>query len=99
LNLRERFEQRCGKVSDELYRHVLDLALDDQKQFIHLSEQDLDAVMDPVAFPPSNSATERIDEIRERLLESMEIIADIVQRINRRDQTHFTKGSAYHPSP
>ena len=84
MNLRERFEQRYGKVTDELFQHVLDLALDDQREFIRLSGRDLDAVMDPAAFPPSNSETERIDEIRERLLEAMEIIADIVQRISRR---------------
>lgn len=86
MTLRARFEARCGKAEDGFYRHVLELALDDQKQYIHLTDTELNAVMDPVQYPPSNSETERIDEIRARLLESMEIIAGIVERISQNNQ-------------
>lgn len=83
MKLREQFETRYGKAEDSLFDHVLELALDDQKQYVRLSPQELDAVLDPVAFPPSNHDSERIDEIRERLLEAMGIIMDIVTRKRR----------------
>ncbi len=84
MTLREKFEQRCGKTSDELYQHVLTLALDDQRQYVHLTDDELNWLLDPAQFPPSNHQTERLDEIQERLLETMEIIYDLVQRIDRR---------------
>lgn len=80
LNLRERFEALNGKLTDEQYNHVLELALDDQKQYVHLADAEINALADPERFPPNSRDTERIDEIRVRLLESMAIIADILKR-------------------
>ena len=81
MTLRARFEERYGKVEDGFFQHVLELALIDQNQYRHLQENDLQSLLDPTGYPPSNSETERIDEIRARLLESMVIIAGIVKRI------------------
>ncbi len=83
MTLREQFEQRCGKTNDELYHKVLLLALDDQSQYVQLTEDDKKTLEDPGQFPPSNHQTERIDEIRQRMLESMEIIFNLLQRIER----------------
>lgn len=80
LNLREQYEALNGKIDDRLYNHILELALDDQKQYVNLTGEELRAILDPALFPPDNRESERLDEIRERLLESMEIIADIVTR-------------------
>ncbi len=80
LTLREQFEARSGKLDDRQYEYILELALDDQKQYVHLSGDEMAALMDPALLPKMNSGAERLDEIRERLLESMEIIADIVAR-------------------
>ncbi len=83
MTLREQFELRCGKTGDDLYQHVLTLALDDQRQYVHLTDDELNWLLDPAQFPPSNHQTERLDEVRERLLESMEIIYELVLRIGR----------------
>jgi hypothetical protein len=80
LNLREEFEKRNGKLEDKVYDHILQLALDDQKQYITLSQTEMDTIVDPGRFAPSTHDNERLNEIRERLLESMGIIADIVTR-------------------
>jgi hypothetical protein len=80
LGLRELFEARCGSMDDGLYNHVLELALDDQKQYVKLTDKEVRMLLDPAAYPPNSNETERIDEIRERLLETMAIIAHIVER-------------------
>jgi hypothetical protein len=80
LNLRELFEARYGKLGDEQYNHVFRLALDDQKQYVDLTQEEINALVDPAAYPPNSRGMERLDEIRERLLEAMGIIADIVKR-------------------
>jgi hypothetical protein len=80
LTLREQFEERNGKLEDGQYEHILTLALDDQKQYIRLTDAEMAALMDPALLPPDSEDAERLAEIRERLLESMEIIADIVTR-------------------
>lgn len=80
MNLREMFEAQNGKFTDELYSHVLELALDDQKQYVALSDAEINTLIDPVNFPPDSHDAERLDEIRKRLLEAMAIIADIVKR-------------------
>lgn len=80
LTLREQFEARTGKLDDGRYEHILELALDDQKQYVHLSGTEMAALLDPALLPKENGNAGRLDEIRERLLESMEIIADIVIR-------------------
>jgi hypothetical protein len=82
LNLRERFEVQNGKVSDELFDHVLKLALDDQEQYVKLSASEISAVLDPLQYPPNRPDTQRLDDIRERLLEAMEIILGVVRRRN-----------------
>jgi hypothetical protein len=78
--LKEQFEQRCGNINDELYQHVLRLAFDDLRQYAQLTEDEKQTLQDPGQFPPSNHETERMDQMRTRLLESMEIIYRIVQR-------------------
>lgn len=80
MNLREQFELRQGKIGDRIYQHVLDLALDDQKQYVCLTQEELNALLYPVEYPASTCENERLDEIRERLLESMAIIVDIIIR-------------------
>jgi hypothetical protein len=80
LNLREIFEARCGYLDDGLYNHVLELALDDQKQYVKLTDEEVKMLLDPAAYPPNSAETGRIDEMRERLLETMAIIAHIVER-------------------
>lgn len=80
LSLRERFEALNGKLTDEQYAHVLELALDDQRQYVKLTEEELNMLLDPERFPPNSRDTERLDEIRERLLETMAVVADIVKR-------------------
>jgi hypothetical protein len=86
LNLRELFEARNGKLDDGQYRHLLHLALDDQRQYAHLSDEDVRALEDPARYPPNTHDTERLDGLRERLLEAMEIIWDILKRRSLENQ-------------
>lgn len=80
MTLRELFEARNGKHEDGQYEHILEYALDDQKQYIHLSGTEMAALMNPSLLPEGSADAERLGEVRERLLESMGIIADIVTR-------------------
>lgn len=80
MGLRELFEARCGKMDDGLFNHVLELALDDQKQYVKLTDDEAKMLLDPVAYPPNSHETERIDELRGNLLDAMAIIAGIVER-------------------
>jgi hypothetical protein len=82
MNLRERFEALNGKTGDDVFNHVLAMALDDQKQYVKLTQAEIDILLDPEKYPPNSRDTERLDEIRERLLEAMEITANLLKRRN-----------------
>jgi hypothetical protein len=73
MNLRERFEALNGKTGDDVFNHVLAMALDDQKQYVKLTQAEIDILLDPEKYPPN---------IRERLLEAMEITANLLKRRN-----------------
>lgn len=80
MNLREELEQRTGKLEDRVYRHIFDMALDDQKQFKKLSKDELNSILNPVNYPPNDKEQERLAQLRERILEAMEILTDIISR-------------------
>ena len=80
MTLREELEQRTGKLEDRVYRHIFDMALDDQKQFKKLTQDELNIILNSVNYPPNDKEQERLAQLRERILEAMEILTDIISR-------------------
>ena len=82
LSLREELEQRTGALTDEVFRHVLDMAVADRQQFGALSPEDLKEILENRPFPPNEERTARLTELRRGVLESMVMLVDIIRRYN-----------------
>jgi hypothetical protein len=80
LTLRDELEQRTGKLEDHIYSHILGMALDDISQYKKLSQDELHSILYPANHLPDDTRYELLEQMKERMLEAMEILSDIVRR-------------------
>lgn len=80
LTLREELESKTGSMDDRAYGRLLSLALDDLRQYNSLTSDQLLCLTHDIRFPPNDSAHERIALARDRLLDTMVMLWDILRR-------------------
>lgn len=80
MMLREELERRVGKLDDRMYQRLLDMALDDLRQYCTLTPLQMSILVNGEPYPPNDSAHEWLAKTRQRLLDAMVVLWDILRR-------------------
>lgn len=80
MTLREELERRVGKLDDRLYRRLLDMALDDLRQYDVLTPLQTAILVNGEQYPPNDSTHVWLAQTRQRLLDAMVVLWDILRR-------------------
>ena len=80
MTLQEELERKVGKMDERMYQRLLGMALDDLRQYHALTPVETAIVLNGERYPPNDSTHERLAQVRQRLLDAMAVLWDILQR-------------------